>query len=64
MSFLDYVLIALVAALFVLAFCLQRRKPHCGGSCGCCSCCEGCGKKKAASSCKKKSAASPPCKEE
>lgn len=31
MSILDYVLVSVVAILFVLAFVVYRKKPHCSG---------------------------------
>ena len=45
MSAIDYIIIASVAALFVLAIIAYKKKPHCSSGCGNCSgCCRGCDK--------------------
>ena len=53
MMVLDYIIIAVVAALFILAFSIYRKKPHCscGSSGGCSGNCSACG---SACSCKNK----------
>jgi len=46
MTALDYVIIVLVAALFLFALLVYRKKAHCscGKSGGCSGCCAACGR--------------------